>query len=89
MDYSENFSQQYKFEPQSCHFNMSLQCTLKHASYDTLPYECVYHLSDEMKYDFAFTSTIACHLLEVDIVCIGVSTPPQKHPPPLSCQAPP
>ena len=69
MDYSENLSQQYKFEPQSCHFNKSqysLHCTVKHTGCDTLLYEYTYHLSDEMKQDFAFTSTVVCHLLEVN-----------------------
>ena len=44
MDYSENLSQQYKFEPQSCHFNnsqYSLHCTVKHTGCDTSPYECL------------------------------------------------
>ena len=33
------------------------------------------------------TFTVNHHLFP-SIVCIGVSPPPQKHPPPLSCQAP-
>ena len=39
---------------------------IKHTGCDTSPYEYVYHLSDEMRHDFAFTFTILCHLLEVD-----------------------
>ena len=58
LDYSENMTQQYKFEPQSSHFNkkqFSLHCTVKH-----LPdsHEYIYHLSNVMTYNYAFTSTV-------------------------------
>ena len=69
MDYSENLSQQYKFEPQSSHFNkqqFSLHCTVKHTSNEDSPYHYMYHLSDEMKHDSAFTSVVVHHLLEQD-----------------------
>ena len=69
MDYSENLSQQYKFEPQFCYFNWSqysLHCTIKHTDCDISPNKYVYHLSDEMNHYFAFTSTFVRHLLRVD-----------------------
>ena len=65
MDYSENVSQQFK--PQSSHFNkqqFSLHCTVKHTSNEDSPYHYMYHLSDEMKHDSAFTSVVVYHLLE-------------------------
>ena len=51
MDYSENVSQHFKYEPQSSHFNKtqySLHCTVKHVPGDS-PYQYIYHLSDEKK----------------------------------------
>ena len=69
MDYSENLSQQYKFEPQSSHFKkqqFSLHCTVKHTSNEDSPYHYMYHLSDEMKHDSAFTSVVVYHILEQD-----------------------
>ena len=41
MNFSENLSQQYKYEPQSCHFNKqqySLHCTVKHTRDESSPY---------------------------------------------------
>ena len=61
MDYSENLSQQYKYEPQASHFNKnqySLHCTVKHTDNKNSPYEYIYHLSNEKKHDFAFTSMV-------------------------------
>ena len=68
MDYSENLSQQYKYEPQSSHFNKnqySLHCTVKHTDNKNSPYEYIYHLSDEKKHDFAFTSMVVNHILQL------------------------
>ena len=64
MDYSENMTQQYKFEPQSSYFSkkqFSLQCTVKH-----LPdsHEYIYHLSNVMTHNYAFTSTVLKYLIE-------------------------
>ena len=63
MDFSENLTQSYKYEPQSSHFNKkqySLYCTVKHGT----PNQYMYHLSDEMKHDYAFTSTVVDQLIE-------------------------
>ena len=72
MDYSENLSQQYKYESQSSHFNKnqySLHCTVKHTGDNNSPYEYIYHISDEKKHDFAFSSVVANHILELNHPC--------------------
>ena len=72
MDYSENLSQQYKYEPQSSHCNKnqySLHCTVKHTGDNNSPCEYIYHLSDEKKHDFAFTSVVVNHILELKHPC--------------------
>lgn len=54
MDFSANINQIYTFEPKSSHFvkqQYSLPCT------GTL------NLSDEMKHDFLYTSTVADYIL--------------------------
>ena len=63
MDFSENLAQQYRYEPQSSHFSkrqFSLHCTFKH-----LPnsHEYIYHLSNEMKHNYAFTATVLRQLI--------------------------
>ena len=66
-DYSENLSQSYKFEPQSSHFNKqqySLHCTVKHLP--NSEHEYIYHFSDSKKHDFAFTSSVVDHLVELE-----------------------
>jgi len=58
MDFSENLSQMYKYEPQSSHFSkrqFSLHCTVKHSNENERCY--LYHLSDDKKHDYAFTFT--------------------------------
>ena len=77
MDYSENLSQQYKYEPQSSHFKKnqySLHCTVKHTDNKNYPYEYIYHLFDEKKHDFAFTSMVINHILQLhnpsDTICL-------------------
>ena len=73
-DYAENMSQLNKLEAQSCHFNKqaySLHCTVEHINPITnsgkkSPYRYIYHLSDEMKHDFAFTSLVADHCLQLN-----------------------
>ena len=72
-DYSENMSQN-QYEAQACHFNKtaySLHCTVEHvdsANYPNFksPYRYLYHLSDDMKPDFAFTSTVANHCIDIN-----------------------
>ena len=64
MDFSENLTQAYKYEPQSSHFNKkqySLHCTVKHTK-DGHKY--LYHLSDEKKHDQAFTSVVVDQIVE-------------------------
>ena len=65
LDYSENLTQSYKYEPQSSHFNKarySLHCSVKHSSDQTFSY--FFDLSDDLKHDFAFTKTVVDDLLE-------------------------
>ena len=67
VDYSKNLSQQYKFEPQSSHFSkrqFSLHCTVKHTTDPNNPHLYKYHLSDEMKYDYIFTTTVLKQLIQ-------------------------
>ena len=59
-------TQLHKKEAQSCHFNKtsySLHCTVEHDNSENRslksPFRYLYHLSDDMKHDFAFTSTVA------------------------------
>ena len=64
-DFSENVSQHFKYEPQYSHFNKkqySLHCTARHK--DNSPYDHYYHLSDEMKHNYSFTSAVVEHLLQ-------------------------
>ena len=74
--YSENLSQQYKFEPQSSHFSkrqFSLHCTVKHTTDPNNLHLYKYCLSDEMKHDHIFTTTVSKQLIEEsssDIICI-------------------
>ena len=41
-------------------------CPVKHIRNGSLPYEYIYHLSNVMKHDFAFISSVVHHLLELD-----------------------
>ena len=71
-DYSENMSQLHRREAQSCHFNKtnySLHCTVQHVDpgkYPDLksPYLYLYHFSDCMKHNFAYTSIVANHCID-------------------------
>ena len=56
-----------KFESQSCHFNKksySLHCTVLHKN-PNIPIQYIYHLSNEMKHNSAFTATVINHLVEI------------------------
>ena len=69
MDFSENLSQMHKFEPQSSHFSKaqySLHCTVKHCPVPVSPYQYIYHLSDEMRHDHAFTAAVVEHILSLE-----------------------
>ena len=66
MDYSENLSQSFKYEPQSSHFNKkqySLHCTGKHEACNN---KYLYHLSDGHTHDFAYTYIVISHVLQLD-----------------------
>ena len=59
-------SQLHKKEAQSCHYNKnsySLHCTVENVNSENRslksPFCYLYHLSDDMKHDFVFTSTVA------------------------------
>ena len=73
-DYSENMSQLHKREAQSCHFNKkpySLHCTVEHVDIEKnpslkSPYRYIYHLSDSMKHNYAFTSIVANHCVDMN-----------------------
>ena len=73
MGFSENLAQQDKYEPQSSHFSerqFSLHCTIKHMPNS---HEYIYHLSNEMKHDYAFTATVLRQLINEsssDIICL-------------------
>ena len=74
LDYSEHLTQSYKYEPQSSHFNKAqypLYCSVKHSSDQTFSY--FYHLSDDLKPDFAFTETVVGDLLKKNGSTMGVS----------------
>ena len=63
LDYSENMTQQNKFECQSLHFSkkqFSLHCTVKHLP-DSQEY--IHHLSNVMTHNYAFTSTVLKYLI--------------------------
>ena len=69
IDYSENLSQIYKYVPESSNFikrQFSLHCTVKHSDENQRCY--LYHLSSNMKHDFAFTFTGTYQLYE-KVVC--------------------
>ena len=56
MDYSENLSQLYKHEAQSCHFSkkqFTLHCTVENRANEERNY--MYHLSNGTKHNFGFT----------------------------------
>ena len=67
MEFSENSSQLFKFEPQPSHFNKSqhsLHCTVKHTGDDESPFCYIFHLSDEMKHNHAFTSAVVNDIIQ-------------------------
>ena len=69
MDFSENLTQMHKFERQSSHFNKQqylLHCTVKHVDNTKSMYEYMYHLSDDLKLDHAFTSAVVNQTTEND-----------------------
>ena len=70
MDFSENLMQIHKLKPQSSLFSKaqySLHCTVKHCSdSDTLPYQYLFHLSDAIWHNHAFTATVVEHYLSLE-----------------------
>ena len=69
MDFLDDLSQQYKYEPQSCHFSKqqySLSCTVKHTCCENYPHEYFYHLSGDMRHNFAFTLSVVYHSLQLN-----------------------
>ena len=73
LDYSENMSQQYKYEPRSSHFikmQFSLHCTVKQISnsheyiINQIKYIIIYHLSDKMTYNYVFKWTMFKQLID-------------------------
>ena len=61
MDFSENLTQLFKYEPQSSHFNKSqysLHCSVKHTGLEESPYHYLYHFTNVMQHDH-----ISTHLL--------------------------
>ena len=68
IDYSENLAGTPKFESQSAHFNKrqhSLHCTVLHEvdDNDNLQYKYIYHLSDDLTHDYAFTGYVVEDIL--------------------------
>ena len=72
MDFSENLSQMHKFEPQPSHFSKSqysLHCTIKHCpESDHSPHQYMYHLSDVMQHNHAFTAAVVEHILSLEVL---------------------
>ena len=69
MDFPDDLSQQYKYEPQSCHFSKqqySLCCTVKHTCCENYPHEYFYQLSGDMRHNFAFTSSVVYHSVQLN-----------------------
>ena len=67
MDFSKNLTYLFKFEPQLSHFNKSqysLHCTLKHKSDNESPFCYKFYLSDEMKHNHAFTSSVVNDIIQ-------------------------
>ena len=67
MDYSENLSFTPKHEPQDSHFNnqqLSLHCTVVHPAEDSKNFQYAYHISNDKRHDFAFTSNVIEDLLK-------------------------
>ena len=65
MDYLENITQAFKYEPQSSHLNKkqySLHCMVKHEG-DKSHY--LYQLSDELTHNFAFTFNVVKHAFQM------------------------
>ena len=74
MDFSENLPQLFKHEPQSSHFNRkqySLHYTVMH---DKEVNKYIYHLSDHLEHNFAFTFCVINHLTslsnEASFICV-------------------
>lgn len=66
IDYSENITQSFKYEPQESHFNKkqySLHCTVKHEEEKN---KYFYHFFDELTHNFAFTYSVAELLIHLD-----------------------
>ena len=67
MDFSENVTGTPKFEVQSAHFSKrqhSLHCTVAHnIDNGNASNTYFYHLSDEMRHDYAFTGAVVSNLI--------------------------
>ena len=65
IDFSENVSQHFKYEPLCSHFNKkqySLHCSVRHKG--NSPYDYYYQLSDEMKHKHSFAYAVVEHFLQ-------------------------
>ena len=76
MDFSENLTQLFKYEPQSSHFKKSqysLHCTVKHTGLEESSYHYLYHLSNVMQHDLTFTSAVVNEIIKSngipEIIC--------------------
>ena len=65
MTTSTNLSQMHKFEPQSLHFSEA-QYSLHCSNSDSSPYQYLYHLSDVMQHNHAFTAAMTEHILYLE-----------------------
>ena len=63
MDFLENLTQFFKFEPQSSHLTKVsihfIVYAVKHTGDNESPFCYIFHLSDKMKHNHAFTSAVA------------------------------
>ena len=72
MDYSEKIPQLFKYEPQYSHFNKkqySLHCTVMHNA-STHHHKYIFHQSNHLKHNFAFTFSVINYLLSLDDVIL-------------------
>ena len=63
MGFSDNLSQQYKYEPQFSKQQYSLHCAVKHTGCKNSTREYFYHLTDDMKHNVSSTALVIYHFL--------------------------
>ena len=62
MDFSKNIGQSSNFSKAQ----YSLHCTVKYEAFEDRKHIYLYHLSDEMQHDYAFTTAVVDNILDLD-----------------------